>query len=733
MASRSISLKTQFLCTIVGSTIVTAVALTTFAYRAQTVTLERDARRSVQVAAQSRADAIDAMVDRQQQRAERFLITVASLCGEETPSGRIAWELGCAQRALRELRASERAVGALLTNGRRRVARSGSAIMDNLPVPWPLARVVGGTGEATYVILAENNGAAVRLVFSIRDVAALFEQPLGLGGSGEVFLRDANGGVLTSLRFNLAPQVAVFAEASHPCAWRASEWVDIDYRGVSTVHGIQPLHAFAQPLCVDAHVSYDEALAPAAALMVELVTRAALFAVVGVLLALVAAQWMSVPVQRLAASARALESGDFARPISNSGPSEIRALGRAFATMSQALGEQMAREQRARQSAETANHAKDEFLAVLSHELRTPLTSTLGWVRLLRHGRLEPAMADRAIGAIERSALMQKRLIEDLLDVSRIIAGRLELVPAVLRVTDPVRAAIEELRPMADEKRIALETTFETEPSMTADGMRIQQIVTNLLTNAIKFTPAGGRVNVRVTTDGGHAVIAVSDSGIGIPAEFLPHMFEPFRQADAGPRRAHGGLGLGLSIVHHLVRMHGGTVQATSQGTGSGATFVVRLPLTESGVVQPARGVGTANAESTLNGAFARTPRLDRVRVLVVEDDENARRLVAALLQEAGAQVDDVASAAEGRQRLGAHRYSAIVSDLAMPEEDGYAFIRAVRTSAATVPAVALTALTRAEDAAAAHAAGFQICLTKPIDRDKLIAAVAELTRCEST
>jgi signal transduction histidine kinase len=604
MATRSISLKTQFLCTIVGSIVVTAVALTTFAYRAQTVNLERDARRSVEVAAQSRADAIDGLVDRQQQRAQRFLITAASLCGEATPSGRIAWELGCAQSALRELRASERAVGALLTNGGRRIARSGSATVDNVPVPSPLARVVDGAGEGTYVIFAEYKGAAVRLVFSMRDVAALFEQPLGLGESGEVFLRDANGGALTPLRFNPAPQVAAFAEASHPCAWRASEWVDIDYRGVRTVHGTHRLHAFAQPLCVDAHVSYEEELAPADALMVDLVTRATGFAVVGVLLALFAAHWMSVPVQRLAASVRALERGDFARPISNSGPSEIRGLARAFATMSHALGEQIAREQHARQSAETANRAKDEFLAVLSHELRTPLTSTLGWTRLLRHGRLEPAVAARAIGAIERSALMQKRLIEDLLDVSRIIAGRLELVPSVLRLTDPVRAAVEELRPMAEEKRIFLETAFETEPSMTADGMRIQQIVTNLLTNAIKFTPPGGRVNVRVAATGGHAIIAVSDTGIGIPAEFLPHMLEPFRQADAGPQRAHGGLGLGLSIVHHLVRLHGGTVQATSQGPGTGATLVVRLPLTETSVMP----VLSHRSTEAMNGRSRCTP-----------------------------------------------------------------------------------------------------------------------------
>jgi signal transduction histidine kinase/ActR/RegA family two-component response regulator len=728
MSSRSVSLRTQLLVTIVGLIVATAVALTTLAYRAQVESLERSARRAVRAAAQSRADAIVRLIDGQQQRAQRFLVAAAALCGEQTPAGGTAWELGCARRALRELRVTERADGALLTYGRRRIARSGVPMSDELPVPTPLARLIEDEGPVTYVLRAENNETAVRLRFTLAEISALFDQPLGLGTGGEIFLRDFAGGFLTSPRFGGTTVPVASSEARHTCTPGPYEWVDIDYRGVDTLHGIHAVPAFAQPICVDAHLSHDEALAPAAALLSDLVIRAGEFAGVGIVLALIAAHWMSAPVQRLAAAARALEEGNFTGPIPAAGPSEIRALATAFAAMARALGEQMTQEQRARHDAEAANHAKDEFLAVLSHELRTPLTSTLGWTRLLRRGGVQSPHANRAITAIERSTQMQKRLIEDLLDVSRIIAGRLHLDRVSVRISDPVRTAVEELRPIAEDKGIAIESVFESVPSLTADPLRVRQIVTNLLANAIKFTPPAGRVTVRVREVDGDAEITVRDTGIGISPEFLPHVFEPFRQADAGPRRAYGGLGLGLSIVHHLVKLHGGAIEATSQGAGTGATFVVRLPLPNadaSRATGPSRSTG---ADPIPNGGGAQATRLDNLRVLIVDDDDATRQVVAALLEDAGAKVDGVATAAEGHQRLSTHRYSAIISDLAMPQEDGYSFIRAVRTSKASVPALALTGLTRHEDAAAAYAAGFQMCLTKPIDRDKLITAIAELT-----
>jgi signal transduction histidine kinase/ActR/RegA family two-component response regulator len=725
MSWRSVSLKTQLVCTIVGLIVSTAIALTTLAYRAQLDSLERNAHRAVRVAAQSRADAIARLLDGQQERAQRFLIAAASLCGEQTRSG-TAWELGCAQSALREFRLTERATGALLTERGRRIARNGVPLADTLPIPTPLARLTEEAGQVTYMIRAENKQTAVRLQFTLGEIAPLFDQPLGLGMGGEVLLRTFSGRFLTLPRGNGAPIPDVFNEAVHPCSLEPSEWSGIDYRGIDTFHGSHDVPAFAQPICVDAHLPRNEALAPAADLVLELITRAALFVLVGIVLALFAAHWMSAPVQRLVASARALESGDFAQPIPVGGPSEVRALAAAFAAMARALGVQMTREQRARQEAEAANQAKDEFLAVLSHELRTPLTSTMGWTRLLRRGGLSSAHAERAITAIERSAQVQKRLIEDLLDVSRIIAGRLHLDRTKIQVTEPVRAALEELRPIADEKGVALESAFESTPMLSADPIRVQQIVTNLVANALKFTETGGRVTVRVRETGGDAEIAVRDTGVGIAPEFLPHVFEPFRQADAGPRRSYGGLGLGLSIVQHLVKLHGGTIEATSQGLGMGAMFVVRLPIaTAESAAAPAR---PSPAGAPSDRSLAARTRLDNVRVLVVDDDDDSRQVIAALLEEAGATVDAAASAAEGRQHLEHQRYAAIISDLAMPFEDGYSFLRAVRRSMGDVPALAVTGLTRREDAASAYAAGFQVCLTKPIDRDKLITAIAELT-----
>lgn len=726
----SMSVKTQLLVTIVGSIVVTAATLTTLAFRAQVASLERDARRSVHMAAQNRAEAVARLVDGQQQRAQRFLTAAAALCGETTPWGSVAWELGCAQRALRELRLSERARGALLTNRRGRIARTGVALSGALPIPTPLARLVERDGQMTYVIQAENADAAVRLQFNVSDLTTLFEQPAGLGEYGEVFLQTSSGTFLTPSRFG-GPSVPLdLAEgARSSCASGPSERDDIDYRGIDIIQSEHPVSAFAEATCVDAHISHEEALAPATILLADLVTRAALFSLVGAIIALIASYWMSAPVQRLAASARALQGGDFDRPIPTSGPSEIRALAHAFKAMAHDLGEQMARAQSARHEAEKANHAKDEFLAVLSHELRTPLTLTLGWTRLLRRKGLDAYQTDRAISAIERSALTQKRLIEDLLDVSRIVAGRLQLDRNLIQLNDAVGLVLEELRPAAEEKGLALDSTIEPGLAVSADALRLQQIVTNLVVNAIKFTPAGGTVAVRAEAVNGQARIVVTDSGIGIEPEFMPHIFEAFRQADAGPRRAYGGLGLGLSIVRHLVELHGGTIAATSRGSGQGTSFEVRLPLASPAFEAAAQARSTSvRVAPPLPLPVPNAIRLDTLRVLVVDDDADTRHVVAALLQDAGATVDGAASAAEGHQRLRTQRYSAIVSDLAMPLEDGYTFIRTVRNSSPTMPAVALTGLTRREDATAAYAAGFQVCLAKPLDRDKLIVALADLT-----
>ncbi len=717
---RSTSFKAQLLLTVVGSIVATAVALTTVAYQTVRDNLEREARSRVRIAAQSRADAVTRLVSGQMQRAQRFITSTAALCGEQKPTGVTAWEITCTRSALQEFRITEHATGATLMSGARRVVGTGRAPKIDVARPTGLATFEhAADGRLQYVIRAGIGRASLLLAFPVADFQPFFGDRSSFG-EGEAFLRTSAGSVITAARYapGETPPGMALTEAAHTCFDGGSEWRDIDYRGVETIHGLYPVHGFMGGVCVDAHLPVSESLAPADALLTVLVQRAGVFVVLGLLLGLMASRWLAAPVFRLAASARALQDGDFERPIPIDGPSEVRALGRSLATMARALGEMVGRERRARQDAETANRAKDEFLAVLSHELRTPLTATLGWTRLLRTGHLDAPRSVRAVEAIERSAMTQTRLVNDLLDISRIIAGRLQLERQVILLADAVHAGVEEVRTAADRKGVTLEVKLATDVHVRGDALRLQQVISNLLTNAIKFTASGGRVLVRLArADDGTAEIAVTDTGVGISSEFLPFVFDRFRQADSGPTRPHGGLGLGLAIVRHLVRLHGGTVQALSGGHGKGATFVVQLPLADAAasIIRPAADKPAAVA------------RIDGLSLLLVEDDEETRSVVRAMLEDAGATVVTAGSAEEGRRALLSVRPAVLISDIAMPDEDGYAFLRSVRAADINVPAIALTAYARREDAAQAFAAGFQLHLPKPVHRQVLVSAIASL------
>ena len=372
----------------------------------------------------------------------------------------------------------------------------------------------------------------------------------------------------------------------------------------------------------------------------------------------------------------------------------------------------------ARAEAETANRIKDQFLATLSHELRTPLTSMLGWIRMLRSGRLDETLAARALETVERSTRAQAQLINDLLDVSRIVSGKLTMDLVSVEVDEVVAAAVEAVRPLAEPKSIVLaHHRADGHPVVHGDAGRLEQVVWNLLSNAIKFTPEGGSVTVDVSADDAEAVVAVVDTGKGIAPELLPQIFERFRQGTA--TRTQGGLGLGLAIVRHLVELHGGHVAARSEGIGRGATFVVRLPLAgvASTAVAPSREAG---------GDF---PRLDGVRILVVDDEADARALMGTVLGQCGADVATVPSAAAAMDALRRERYDVLLSDISMPEEDGYQLMRKVRALNATIPAAAVTAFARAEDREAALAAGFQLHVAKPVEPAALARAVHSLIR----
>ncbi|MBM0743903.1 GAF domain-containing protein [Phormidium sp. CLA17] len=408
--------------------------------------------------------------------------------------------------------------------------------------------------------------------------------------------------------------------------------------------------------------------------------------------------------------------------------------------------ERIARNDAVREAARSAeaNRVKDEFLAVLSHELRTPLNPILGWTGLLRSGKLDAVKTAHALETIERNARLQTQLIEDLLDVSRILQGKLKLNIMPVNLAFTIQSAIETVQLAAEAKEIALQTESEEigrEPIenplfstahpprlvVLGDSVRLQQIIWNLLTNAVKFTDAGGQVNIRLSSSDRHAQIQVIDTGKGIHPDFLPHVFEYFRQADSTTTRQFGGLGLGLAIVRHLVELHGGTVQADSVGEGKGATFTVQLPLLES-----KKSAGDHADQLSSPASFLHLP-LDKIRVLLVDDDSDARDLVAFILEQSGAIATVVDSAIAALDCFSQAKPDILISDIGMPGKDGYGLIQDIRTlpsdQGGQVPAIALTAYAGEIDQQQAIAAGFQTHMTKPVDAEELVQAIAQLTR----
>jgi signal transduction histidine kinase/CheY-like chemotaxis protein len=385
----------------------------------------------------------------------------------------------------------------------------------------------------------------------------------------------------------------------------------------------------------------------------------------------------------------------------------------------------LAREQEARQQAETANRIKDEFLAVLSHELRSPLNPILGWSKLLRNGKLNAAKTAQALEIIERNAQLQSQLIEDLLDVSRILRGKLSLNMVPVNLASTIKAALETVRLAAEAKSIQIQTMFDpTIGQVLGDAARLQQVIWNLLTNAVKFTPEGGRVEIRLQPIGSQAQIQVRDTGKGISSDFLPHVFEYFRQADATTTRTFGGLGLGLAIVRHLVELHGGTVQVDSLGEGQGATFTVRLPLIKDKSGRP-------KVEGNSSPLAPESSSLTGIWVLVVDDDTDSREFIAFVLEQLGAQVSAVTSAGEAIAFLEQSQPNILLSDIGMPNMDGYMLMRQIRAmppeQGGQILAIALTAYAGEIDRQQALAAGFQHHLAKPVEPDELVKMILSL------
>jgi signal transduction histidine kinase len=391
----------------------------------------------------------------------------------------------------------------------------------------------------------------------------------------------------------------------------------------------------------------------------------------------------------------------------------------------------LARERAARAQAEAANRAKDEFLAMVSHELRTPLSAMLGWSRMLTTGKLDPDTVNRGIEAIERNARAQTQLIGDLLDISRITTGKLQLNVRSVKLDSVLTNIIDAMRPTAQAKQILLHVNLDRNAGpISGDPDRLQQIIWNLLSNAIKFTPAGGRVEITLARVGTDIQITVADTGQGISAEFLPHVFERFRQADSSSTRKFGGLGLGLSIVRHLVELHGGTVEVHSPGEGQGAIFTIRFPL----LTEYEESCSNSDpVEHSGDGAVTGETSLKGLRVLVVDDDTDSRAVIKEMLLQYGAEVLTASTASDALQALELWSPDVLLSDIEMPNEDGYSLLQKIRSkdgkNGGLIPAAAITAYGRSEDRLRVLRAGYQIYLPKPVDPHELALVVASLAK----
>jgi signal transduction histidine kinase/ActR/RegA family two-component response regulator len=441
--------------------------------------------------------------------------------------------------------------------------------------------------------------------------------------------------------------------------------------------------------------------------------------------------WLVVPL-RVQASIFGALTFAWSESGRHYGPSELalaeELARRAAVAIDNARLYEQSREERAR--VEAATRAKDEFVAMVSHELRTPLTAIVGWLRLLRTGTLSDAKREHALQVIERNANAQSQLVSDLLDISKMIAGRIRINPSQVDLSNVIEMVLEDSRLALEAKRIDLRVDLGHQPAVIrGDGDRLQQVVWNLLTNAAKFTPKGGKVEVLLRRLDSSIELVVRDNGVGMPAEFIPHVFESFRQSETGTGRSHGGLGIGLSITKHLVDLHGGTIEAESDGPGRGATFTVRLPI--SPLVSTFGGVSKVPATTGRREASTAPHGLEGLRVLVVDDEEDARELIRVVLEIGGIEVWSAGNAEEALQALEGLGPDVLISDVGMPGEDGYALIRRVRAlkqkELAGVPALALTAFARSEDRTQALLEGFNLYMPKPVEPADLLSAVADL------
>jgi signal transduction histidine kinase len=700
----------------VGLTAVVAV----FAYRAAHDVMVDQAIGSVADVARSRERELQDFLERRQQRLEGFLASLESLCAERNPSGTLGLEDQCVRTSLIGLHRSELATTTDIRYRERRRFVQGQRVPIDTPLPGQLAKISGRSGRGHYAMRAARGDLAVEVQFGLDDINAIFQDRAGLEVHGETFLTDALGYRLTSEKYAAPSGFPVEMQTVRQCLNGATQaTLTTDYRAVDVISGVRPSSIAGG--CIVANVMYDDTTLPVRRLGSMMAYAAVVLGLLGGIMSAIVAGLVTRPINRLAVAARTLAEGNLDAPVPVGGASEIRQLAKTLSNMATSIRDLVRREQTLRMHAEAASRTKDDFLATLSHELRTPLNAILGWASILARTDQDRARVSHAVKVIERNARVQSQMVEELLDVSRIATGRVRLNVSDVLIAPAIDAALESVRPAAEAKSVTLRKEIDSAARTTrADARRLQQIIWNLLSNAVRFTPAGGHVEVTArAADPGFVEIVVADSGSGIDPAFLPHVFERFRQGDSSTTRTHGGLGLGLAIVHDLVGMHGGTVHAESAGVGQGTTFTVRLPAP----IQK-------RSDTAIPVWRPQPARLTGASVLVVDDDPDAREVLRMILEDAGAKVTTTSSARETREVMGQVHPNLLIADIGMPGEDGYSLIVSIRnqdTGIADVPAIALTAHTRPEDVKHALASGFQLHMAKPVDSSRLVDSIATL------
>jgi signal transduction histidine kinase len=682
----SFSIRSRSAFALVALNVVAIGVLAFFAYRASRDSLTAQAVATARVVADSRGEALTRALERQQDRLQAFLTSVESLCGERASRGGIVFERECARVALRGFRNAEHAVAVELYSDTRRVVAAEAWPEAAVAPTAPRLAVIADTGQnAIYTMQARRQQLAVWAVYPLADLASTFVDRSGLKTKGELLLTNGAGRVIVPVgtQGDKATVPPVLLRAVRQCADGSQSDGDggadlfAHAQDQHLIAGVRPVTAIGDA-CIVARLDYDEALAP--------MHRLGRIVVIASFTVIAFAGLLSLIIARVA--------------------------------------DQAQREHEARIAAEAANKSKDDFLATVSHELRTPLTAILGWASILMRQQPNAARYDHALRVIERNARMESRLIDDLLDVTGSINGQIKLNFAAVSVVGVVEAAMEAVRPAAEARGVAVTTRVEGFlADIQVDPHRLQQVVWNLLANAVRFTPQGGWVDVAVRQTHEATEIVVADTGAGISPDFLPHVFDRFRQGQSGTTRAHGGLGLGLSIVRHLVELHGGTVTAASPGLSRGATFTVTLPrATAPGATAPRPLAVGEHYAIGLPGSC----------VLVVDDDSDTREVVREILQYAGAKVITSSSARETRALIDRFQPDVLIADIGMPEEDGYSLIESIRANepgARHLPAIALTAHARPEDVERALKAGFHVHITKPVDAAHLVSSIVSLLR----